>query len=424
MDGIELIKLRGISLKVHPSWMLMLVIFTRVSQIQFSRTFEDQFPTWQGWCFGLCTSVCLLLSVILREVGHSWAALNEGVKVYGITLFSFSGIKSVGKPSSTAMSNLRVAIAGPIVSIAISIFCLGLANYVLGTSPILQNMLVQVGLINLLLAIFNLLPGLPLDGGVIIKSLVWHFTGSERKGHRVATASGHFFSLGVIVLGVLTLTVPGASFLALCLIILGWFGLTASRSQDQITIVQQTLSEVLVKEISKRRFRILEEDQPLKCLSDLGLLSSDENYSGEWVLLCSAGRWVGYITPQFIKDVPAKQWNQYLLADYKKPLSGLPSISEKSPLWGAVLALEKAKEQRILVFNLAGLPSGTIDKVDLSEIVLKKLGLKLPKSILDEARKNNIYPLGVSLVRIVELMISNGLIQKSDLQKWTTDSNN
>ena len=116
-----------------------------------------------------------------------------------------------------------------------------------------------------------------------------------------------------------------------------------------------------------------------------------------------------------------EHWEQYLLADYKKTLSDLPSISEQSPLWAAVLALEKQKDQRLLVFNLAGLPSGTIDKVDLSEIVLKKLGLKLPKTILDEARKNNIYPLGISLVKLVERMINNSLIQKSELDKWSVE---
>ncbi len=393
----------------------MLIIFTRIAQVQFTRTFADQFPAWQGWCIGFLTSIFLFLSVVLREIAHSFAALNEGVKVYGITIFSFSGIKSIGTPSSTAMSQLRVAIAGPVASLSISIVCFSLS---VNISPMLQNLLAQIGVINLLLAVFNLLPALPLDGGVILKSLAWYFTGSEIKGHRLAIASGRFFSLGVIILGVLTLTVPGAAFLALCLITLGWFGLASTRSQDQIAIVQQTLSNTSVKEISKRRFRVLEQDQPLKRLGDLGLISSNENSSKEWVLLCSSGRWVGYITPEFFKDVPFEHWSQYLLGDYRKPLSDLPSISEKSPLWAAVLALEKQKDQRLLVFNLAGLPSGTIDKVDLSEIVLKKLGLKLPKTILDEARKNNIYPLGISLDKLVERMINNSLIQKSDLDKW------
>ena len=152
------------------------------------------------------------------------------------------------------------------------------------------------------------------------------------------------------------------------------------------------------------------------------MISSNENCSKEWVLLCSSGRWIGYVTPEFFEDVPFEHWNQYRLADYKKPLSELPSISEKSPLWVAVLALEKHKDQRLLVFNLAGLPSGTIDKVDLSEIVLKKLGLKLPRTILDEARKNNIYPLGISLVKLVERMIDNSLIQKSELDKWMPET--
>ena len=91
----------------------------------------------------------------------------------------------------------------------------------------------------------------------------------------------------------------------------------------------------------------------------------------------------------------------------------LSSISSKSPLWSAVLELEKIEKQQLLVFNNAGLPIGTIDKVDLGEAVLNKLGLKLPKDFLNLARKKNIYPLGISLSKVVNEMISADLINQS-----------
>ena len=95
MEGVELGKLKGISLKVHPSWAIILILFTVASQGQFSRVFGNQFPIWHGWLVGLLTSLALFLSVVLLELGHYLVALNEGVKVYGITLFSFGGIKKV-----------------------------------------------------------------------------------------------------------------------------------------------------------------------------------------------------------------------------------------------------------------------------------------------------------------------------------------
>ncbi|KGG16421.1 MULTISPECIES: site-2 protease family protein [unclassified Prochlorococcus] len=421
MEGIEVIKLKGISLKVHPSWFFILIIFTRLSQIQFSRTFEGQLPIWQGWCIGFLISIALLISVVLRELGHSFMALNEGVKVSGITVVSFGGIKRVDKQCSTAMATLRVAIAGPLVNISLGMLFLIFARVGSSFNPVFVELLIRIGIINILLAVVNLLPGLPLDGGVILKSLVWHFTGSQRKGHKAANASARVFSLIVIFIGGLTFTVKGAGFLALCLIIMGWFGFTASRSQDQIMIVQQALSDLSVSEAARKRFRVLDQDQSLKRLSELGLNSSNskENNLEEWVLLCSSGRWVGYVTSELLMDVPSEYWDQYLLANYKKPLSELPSINDCSPLWKAVLKLDSINKQRLLVFNAAGLPCGTIDKVDLAQIVLKKLGIELPQNLLEMARKNNIYPLGISLSKIVEGMVSSGLIQRTQSQRVT-----
>ena len=101
------------------------------------------------------------------------------------------------------------------------------------------------------------------------------------------------------------------------------------------------------------------------------------------------------------------------MGEYSKPLNDLPSINSKEPLWKAVLKLESIKERRVLVYNLAGLPSGTIDRVDIGEAVLLKIGVKLPKKFLEIARKQSMYPLGMSLVQLVEGMISSGLIKQS-----------
>ncbi|WP_241434219.1 site-2 protease family protein [Prochlorococcus marinus] len=405
---------------MHPSWVFILIVFTRISQAQFSRIFTDQFPAWQAWGVGFLTSACFFLSVLLRELGNSFIALNEGVKVHDITLFSLGGIKRVDKQCSTPMGSLRIAIAGPLINIAIGILCLSCAQIVDSSNLIFLNLLSQVGVINFLLALFNLLPGLPLDGGVILKSIVWHFTGSQRKGHRAANASGRFFSLIVIFLGgLIAFAVKGGFVLGFCLIVIGWFGLSSSRSQDQIIVLQQALYDLSVKDASRKRFRVLEHNQSLKALSELRLSSQSENGDPQLVLLCNLGRWTGYITDKLLMDVPAEDWDQYLLSEYSQPLTDLPSISEKRPLWYAVLELERVKGESLLVLNPAGLPSGTIDRVDLSEVVLKKLGFNLPRAFLDLARKNNIYPLGISLFKIVEGMIDSGLIPKSELDKVT-----
>ncbi len=420
MEGVELARFKGISLKVHPNWVFIIIFFTHISQAQFYRVFGDQFPLWQSWLVGFLTSLLLFFSVLLRELGHSFMAYKEGVKVYEITIFSLGGIKRIDKPCTTAMASLRIAIAGPLVNIALSSLCFSYIYFSTDLNLILLNMLWQLAICNFLLAIINLLPGLPLDGGVILKSLVWHFTGSQRKGNLAANASGRFFSLIVIFLGsFFAFAFKGGLFVGICLIVLGWFGLTSARSQDQMQVLQYALSDLSVKEAARRRFRVLEQEQTMKVLSDLRIQSSEGKTCLEWVLLCSAGRWVGYVTREILENIPPEHWGKYALSDFKKPLSDLPSISENDPLWHAVLVLEKGIGNRLLVLNLAGLPTGTIDKVDLAQILLKKIGLNLPPSFLEAARKNNSYPLGISLPKLVEGMISAGLIQKSELDKFT-----
>ena len=198
MEGWELLRIRGIPLRVHPSWFFILILFAWTAQGQISKAVEPAVPFWFSWVWGLMTSLLLFGSVLLHELGHSFMALREGVKVRSITLFLLGGVARVERECSTAMGSLRVALAGPLVSFVLAIALLRFGDYAIGASPLIANSLKQLGALNLVLALFNLLPGLPLDGGVILKALVWQFTGSQRKCIQVSTATGRALSLFAI----------------------------------------------------------------------------------------------------------------------------------------------------------------------------------------------------------------------------------
>jgi len=413
LEGWELMRVMGIPLRVHPSWFVILILFSWTAQGQISNAIEPPLPFWFSWGLGLITSLLLFASVLLHELGHSFVALNEGVRVRSITLFFLGGVAHVERECKTPMGSLRVAIAGPLVSLFLAIVFLRSVQSVSEISPILSNLFSQLGTLNLVLALFNLLPGLPLDGGVILKAIVWQFTGSQRKGVQVATATGNLLSLTAIFVG-LWICLKGGGFGGLWLVILGWFGFAASRSQNQMLTLQKVLGDLTVGSASSRRFRVLEEDNSLEKLSDMSLSASHSDFLPEWVLICRSGRWVGYVNDQALRDLPVQYWKQHRLVDYTKPLSELPSIGEKALLWEAVMALEKSEEGRLLVFNLAGLPSGTLDRVDVGEAVLRHLGLRVPKNFLEDARKQNNYPLGLALPEAVEAMLSSGFIKAKD----------
>ena len=196
-EGWELIKIRGIPLRIHPSWFAIVAITTvlfqeRVTTDTAPALVESlaQAPAWIPWLVALSTSLLLFVSVLLHELGHALVALREGVKVRSITLFLMGGVARVDQDCNTAMGSLRVAAAGPLVSLLLALGLWAAFPFGQGFSPVLGFVLVQLGVLNLMLALFNLLPGLPLDGGLILKAVIWRLTGSREKGVQVATASG------------------------------------------------------------------------------------------------------------------------------------------------------------------------------------------------------------------------------------------
>ena len=175
--------------------------------------------------------------------------------------------------------------------------------------------------------------------------------------------------------------------------LLGWFGLGASRNQLQLLALQRALQQLQVKDAAGRRLRVLEPAASLRKLSEMRL--ANDSPRPDWVLLCEAGRWQGYIDDEPLKAIPVQRWDQERLGDHQKPLAELASIAENAPLWQAVLALEKSAQGRLLVLSPAGLPTATLERSDLSEAVLRRLSLRLPQQLLEQARRQGGYPIGV-----------------------------
>ncbi len=404
-EGWQLLKIRGIPLRIHPSWFVILGLATVAFQQQYSQELSGSGTSLELWGLGLLTAVLLFVSVLLHELGHSLVALQQGVQVRSITLFLLGGVASVERECSTALGSLMVAAAGPLVSLILAGLLLAGGHSAAHASPLLGAMVNELGGLNLILALFNLLPGLPLDGGLILKALVWQFSGSQRKGTQVATATGRFLSLLAIGLGVVLL-LRGAGVGGLWLMLLGWFGLGAARSQSQLLALQGVLRQLRVKDAAQRRFRVLEADSTLKQLSRLRL--GDGNGLADWLLVTRQGRWQGFITDAPLQQLPVQRWEQERVGDHLQPLDQLPQISAEAPLWQAVLRLDQPDTPRLLVMGPAGLPSGTLERPELAERVLEKLGVRLPQAILEAARRQGVYPLGMGLAPVARSIEASG----------------
>lgn len=395
-------RIRGISLRLHPTWFLVLVLLTFVFARDYGQALGPGIGTSLLWGLSLVSALLLFLSVVLHEFGHSFVAMSQGVKVRSITLFFLGGVASTESECKTARGEFLMAAAGPAVSLAIAGGLIWASHPASHLSAALGAMTQRLGELNLVLALFNLLPGLPLDGGRILKALVWQATGSQRRGVEVANGVGRFLSLLALGLGVM-LMLKGVGF-GLWLLLLGWLGLGASRSQQQLLLLERVLGEMRVQDVAKRRFRVLEADDSLRKVSQIRLAPPTTTLANgvqtsegapDWLLVCDRGRWRGVIDEQPLQQLPIQRWDTDTVGDHMKPLDTLASIEEEAPLWQAVLRLDE--EPRLLVLGPAGLPSGTIERPDLGEAVLARLGVRLPEPLMARARQQNSYPLGLAL---------------------------
>ena len=423
-EGWQIARLWGIPLRIHPTWLVILLIST----VAFQR---DYHPAGSGgdlmiWGLAFLTALLLFVSVLLHELGHSLVALSQGVKVRSITLFLLGGVASVDRECATPMGAALVAAAGPAVSLALAGLFLALRGPAGQLAPGLGQMVLQLGLLNLTLALFNLLPGLPLDGGLLLKALVWQISGSQRRGIQVANGCGRFLSLMALGLGTWML-LKGNGGSGLWLLVLGWFGLGAASRQAQLLRLQTVLKELRVADASRRRFRVVEASASLRQLSQQRLQAADPAPPGPagpvaaeipglppWILVCDRGRWQGVIDDAPLQSLPVQRWEGERIGDHAQPLASLPSIPEQAPLWQAVLRLDDPEVSRLLVLSPAGLPTGTLERPDLGEVVFSRLGVRVPPPLLALARKHNAYPMGLALAQVARSMLSSGEVQGAE----------
>lgn len=413
-DSWELMRIRGIPLRLHPTFFLLVGLLTFGSSLFYRDSLGADGSEALVWAISLASALLLILSVLLHELGHSFVAMREGVRVRSITLFFLGGVAQTESECRTARGEFLMAAAGPAVSLILGGGLLLGRHGASHLSPALGLMAERLGVANLLLATFNLLPGLPLDGGRILKALVWQLTGSQRRGVEVANGFGRFLSLVAVGLGVM-FTLKGWG-IGLWLLLLGWFGLGAARSQQQLLLLQRLLADMRVQDAAKRRFRVLEAEDKLRAVSQIGpppAQTPGPSPAGvkveaaglpDWLLVCDRGRWKGVIDAQPLRELPVQRWDQERVGDHMRPLSSLPAIAETAPLWQAVLALRQSPYPRLLVLGPAGLPRGTVERSDVGEAVLARMGVRIPEPWLAKARQLNAYPPGLPLESVAQSM--------------------
>jgi len=332
--AIPLGRIFGISIDLDYSWFLVFVLFTWALARSY---YPAQYPAWsrtEDWILGAVTALMLFACVLLHELGHAVAAMHYQVPVRRITLFIFGGVSQIEGEPPSGVAEFWIALAGPAVSAALAVLFTLLRPAAASVSPLLA-LTMYLAYINGALAVFNLIPAFPLDGGRVLRAVLWSATHNLRTATLIAANIGRFIAFVFIVWGVWQIF--GGDFGdGLWIAFIGWFLETAATAQVQQQIVGNVLAGHTASEAMNPRYVSIPAATHLQELVDRHILGS-----GSRSFMATQGdEVVGLVTVHQIAAVPRDKWSSTNVADVMTPIARAKRIGPKTGLWAAMTEMD------------------------------------------------------------------------------------
>jgi len=401
----QIFKIWGIPFKIHPYWFVILFLFSWSISSQVNLTSGDIYNTKEAWTIGFLSSFFLLSSIISHEVLHTLVSLNQGVKIKKITFYFLGAILQIDKYCQTALGNIKIAIVRPLLCFVTASILLLISSNSASQQIISIDIISRVGALNLFLGFLNLLPIGSLDGGNLLKSIIWYFSGSKNKGRNFLNKVNLILSFLVLIFGIICLF--GLSFYyGFILSFLGLFAINSTKSESQFFKIENILKFSKVSELKLKPLRKIEFDANFTELNTL--IKNKKDASDKYFFVTNNGRWMGFVDENILKTVSIKKWDRNFVGDFRKPIDSFVSLHSNDKLWKTIERLEETDEGFLLVLNAADIPLGLIDRSKIGYFVLNKLGFNLPSEIVNKLNYKNQYPLGIDLPRIINLMKQKG----------------
>lgn len=385
----------GIPFYIDKSWLIILLLVTLANGANFAET-----ETWDpiiAWTVGLALALLLFASVLLHELGHSLVAMSQGIKVNSITLFIFGGVASIDRESKTPGQAFQVAIAGPAVSFILFALLGSIAGYAPTASPI-EVLALNLSRINLVLGVFNLIPGLPLDGGQVLKAAVWKLTGSRFQGIRWAALSGKTLGLSAIAFGVV-LFLSTNSLSGIWIAFLGGFAVRTANAYNSQAQLQEALVKLKAEDAMTRQFRVIDANMTLREFAEEYILAETRDFA---YFAASEGRYRGRVYPEDLRVIERSQWETQTVRSIVTPLSEIIGVEEDTPLVEAIIEMENHQLTLLTVFSKAGAVAGIIDRGDIVAAVAKKMNLPISPEQIKRIKEEGSYPAGFHLGAIAK----------------------
>ena len=374
--GFALFRIAGIEVRIDPSWFLIfLLIAWSLSAGYFPHVLPDQSLAGY-WIAGVLAALLFFASVLLHEFAHSLVARAYGFDVPTITLFLFGGASQMAREPDRPGQEFWIAIVGPLTSFALGALFFALSG-VVTAPPLVARVVVYLGWINVALGVFNLLPGMPLDGGRVLRAVVWRWTGSRRRASRVASLAGQGLGLGLVALGAVQLF-SGALLGGVWLILIGLFARSLAVASHQSTLLRHLLDGVAVEDAMVREVISVPPDLRVSSLVDDYVVG----HGHRAFPVIAGGRVLGIVSVESVRRIPASHRMEARVSECTEPIGDAARVSPDVPLLDALQAMERSNAERLLVFDARGHLAGLLTRAGVARFLEMRrlLGAVDPRS--------------------------------------------
>lgn len=366
--GIPIGRILGLDIRIDTSW---LIIFALVSISMFGY-FAQSFPELRTgilWAAGLATTAVFFACLLFHEISHSLVARAKGVEVTGITLFMFGGVSQLRQEPRRPSDEFAIAIVGPVASAVLGLLFLALHQAVSPDSLAFEAF-GWLGRINLGLALFNLLPGFPLDGGRMLRAAVWGATKDLHRATRVASFMGSVIAFGLVGLGMFMVLAAGRFIDGLWLGLIGWFLLVAARHSVTQVELKDSLKRLRVRQAMRASCPRVPEQLPLDQFVDDHVFRG----GGKCFFVTDGDALKGLVTLDEVRRVKRDQWSRTTVGDVMVPFAAIKSVRPSDSLLTAYDLMNEHSLNQLPVVEDDRVV-GMITRNDIFRVVAKFLEL-------------------------------------------------
>ncbi len=365
--GFTLFRVAGIRISLDISWFIIFaLVLLALSAGYFPRNFPGQEPQTY-WIAGFVATLLFFASVLIHELSHSLVAIRHGLEIPEITLFIFGGVSRLAQEPKDPVTELKIALVGPISSFVLAALFLLLKTVFRGLEP---SMIVAVfgylAWINLALGIFNLIPGFPLDGGRVFRAIWWWRTGSLTRATKIASDMGKGFAVALMLLGGLQIF-AGALISGLWLVFIGMFLRGMSAQGYEEVVIRKALEGVQVEEIMVKDVVTVTPDLTVADLVHDYFLQ----YAYRGFPVVGDGRVLGVVSLAEVKNVPREEQSATRVRQIMSPQNDAMLIAADASLADALVRMSRQGEERLLVMKQGRL-LGLVTKTGLLRFVQVK----------------------------------------------------